>query len=391
MQHNVLRCDKILTNIILKEYTTFIKETVFDFKATNYKILEETNVGDNRILKGTLFVGENASGKTQVLESIVLLLNILLDNVEPEFIMKNSMYTKGIKYSLTYIFNVENNIIKYYIEFEGNTIKCEELYVNDNLKLKRNGKNGKTYFNEEKENNDINSSLSLLKLEYYNTRLNNDVILNKWFDFLKNSLYMNCMMGNRLVKSYNTARIYEQFIEKYAEVNDASKLNDFIKKIGYNSEIVFNKNSNSISINSQIIGVMKKNTKFVMPLPLESTGNKAFINLILPIIYATKNDCMIIIDNFSSGLHNELEEALIKYSFNNSKNSQIFFTSHSTNLLDTTILRPDQIYSFSFDSKDGTKIKRFSDESPRESQNIEKMYLNGAFDGMPKYNKEFRN
>ena len=56
-------------------------------------------------------------------------------------------------------------------------------------------------------------------------------------------------------------------------------------------------------------------------------------------------------------------------------------------MLDTTILRPDQIYSFSFVSKDGTKIKRFSDESPRESQNIEKMYLNGAFDGMPKYNK----
>ena len=391
MQHNVLRCDKILTNIILKEYTTFIKETVFDFRATNYKILEETNVGDNRILKGALFVGENASGKTQVLESIILLLNILLDNVEPEFIMKKSMYTKGIKYNLTYIFNVENNIIKYYIEFEGNTIKCEELYVNDNLKLKRNGKNGKTYFNEEKENNDINSSLSLLKLEYYNTRLNNDVILNKWFNFLKNSLYMNCMMGNRLVKSYNTARISEQFIEKYADVNDASKLNDFIKKIGYNSEIVFNKNSNGIAINLQIIGVRKNDTKFVMPLPLESTGNKAFINLILPIIYATKNDCMIIIDNFSSGLHNELEEALIRYFFNNSKNSQIFFTSHSTNLLDTTILRPDQIYSFSFDSKDGTKIKRFSDESPRESQNIEKMYLNGAFDVMPKYNKEFRN
>ena len=306
MQHNVLRCDKILTNIILKEYTTFIKETIFDFRATNYKILEETNVGDNRILKGALFVGENASGKTQVLESIILLLNILLDNVEPEFIMKKSMYTKEIKYNLTYIFNVENNIIKYYIEFEGNKIKCEELYVNDNLKLKRNGKNGKTYFNEEKENNDINSSLSLLKLEYYNTRLNNDVILNKWFDFLKNSLYMNCMMGNRLVKSYNTARISEQFIEKYAEVNDASKLNDFIKKIGYNSEIVFNKNfsnaDNSIVINSQkeIIGVRKNDTKFVMPLQLESTGNKAFINLILPIIYATKNDCMIIIDEFSS-------------------------------------------------------------------------------------------
>ena len=100
---------------------------------------------------------------------------------------------------------------------------------------------------------------------------------------------------------------------------------------------------------------------------------------------------MIILDEFSSGLHNELEEALIRYFFNNSKNSQLFFTSHSTNLIDTSILRPDQIYSFRFDSKEGTVIKRFSDENPRESQNIEKMYLNGVFDGMPEYNKEFKN
>ena len=115
------------------------------------------------------------------------------------------------------------------------------------------------------------------------------------------------------------------------------------------------------------------------------------MNLILPFIYACENDCMIIIDEFSSGLHNELEESLIRYFFNNSHNSQIFFTSHSTNLLDTSILRPDQIYSFSFDPKKGTQIKRFSDENPRESQNLEKMYLNGVFDGKPNYNKEFKN
>ena len=207
---------------------------------------------------------------------------------------------------------------------------------------------------------------------------------------------MNCLLGGRAIKSYNPTKISEQFIEKYAENNDASKLNKFIDKLGYNSEIVFNKQTSNIDetivINSdkEIIGLKKKGTNFVMPLPLESTGNKAFMSSILPINYATKNNCMIIVDEFSSGLHNELEEALIKYFFNNSNNSQIFFTSHSTNLLDTSILRPDQIYSFKFDSKEGTLIKRFSDENPRESQNIEKMYLNGVFDGMPEYNKEFK-
>ena len=43
------------------------------------------------------------------------------------------------------------------------------------------------------------------------------------------------------MKSYNPAKISEQVIYKYAEAKDASKLNEFINKLGYNSEIVFNK------------------------------------------------------------------------------------------------------------------------------------------------------
>ena len=384
----------MLTGITLKDYTTFIEKTTFDFKATNYKILEDSNVGENRVLKGTLFIGENASGKTQVLNAIVLLLNLLLENSEQNFIIKKSMYTKGTKFSLSYTFNVNSNDIKYEVTFEGNSINSEKLYVNDEMKLNRLNKTGQTNFGEEKDNKDINPSLSLLKLEYYNTKFNNDPILNTWFDFLKNSIYVNCLLG--VVKSYNPAKISEQLITKYAETNDATKINILISKLGYNSEVVFNKQASNqdktIVINSEkeMISLKKKNTDVVIPMVLESTGNQAFINAILPFDYATKNNCMIIVDEFSSGLHNELEEALIKYFFNNSKNSQIFFTSHSTNLLDTSILRPDQIYSFKFNFPQGTLIKRFSDENPRESQNIEKMYLNGVFDGMPKYNKEFK-
>ena len=206
---------------------------------------------------------------------------------------------------------------------------------------------------------------------------------------------MNCLHG--FIKSYNPVKVSEQMIFKYAEGKDATELNNFIDKFGYNSEVVFNKQVSNkdktmvINSDQETICIRKKGTDVAIPLPLESTGNQVFINAILPIQFSTKNDCMIIVDEFSSGLHNELEEALIKYFFNNSKNSQIFFTSHSTNLIDTSIVRPDQIYSFKFDSKKGTLIKRFSDENPRESQNMEKMYLNGVFDGMPKYDKEFKN
>lgn len=384
----------MLTSIILKDYTTFISKTIFDFNATNYKILEDTNVGKNRVLKGALFVGENASGKTQVLEAIVLLLDLLLENSEQNYIVKKSLYTKGTKFNLDYKFKVNKSEISYEVGFESNHIDYEKLYVDKELKLERMKKSGKTYFNETKDNDNIDLQLSLLKLEYYNTRFDGDKTLNEWFNFLKNSIYINCLKQD--FKSYNKARISEQLIYKYAENNNPSNLNSFINKIGYNSEIVFEKQvtnkDKTIVINSdkEMIGLKKKGTDVILPLQMESAGNQSFLNLILPIKYAVQNNCMIIIDEFSSGLHNELEESLIKYFFNNSNNSQMFFTSHSTNLIDTYILRPDQIYSFKFDAKNGTIIKRFSEENPRESQNMQKMYLSGVFDGLPNYNKEFK-
>lgn len=386
----------MLLELILKDYATFINETTFDFKATNSKILDSVNVASNRVLKGAFFIGENASGKTQVLEAIKLLLDLLFENNEVLAIKKKSLYTKGTKFSITYIFLVDNKRIKYFIEFDGNDINLEKLFIDEDLALERIKNNGRIYIKEQKDVEDIPLNLPLLKLEYYNTRFNNEPLLNKWFDFLKNSLYLNCLVRGGYIKSYNPSEISKQSLEKYAKDNDESKINKLLNKIGYNSEIVFkNVNSsidNSIIIGSseKIIGLKKKGTDVVIPLSFESTGNKIFTSSLLPFDYSVNTDCMLIIDEFSSGLHNELEEALIKYFFNHSKNSQIFVATHSTNILDTSILRPDQVYAFRFDSKEGTVINRFSNESPRESQNIEKMYLNGVFDGMPKYNKEFK-
>ena len=97
---------------------------------------------------------------------------------------------------------------------------------------------------------------------------------------------------------------------------------------------------------------------------------------------------MLIIDEFSSAFHNELERLLIKYFMNKSKNSQVFIVSHSTNLLSNSIFRPDQEYSVDF-FENGSVINRFSNDKPREAQNIEKMYNSGCFGGKPTYKPEY--
>ena len=207
----------MLTSITLKNYTTFITETTFDFTATNSKILDETNVGDNRVLKGSLFVGENASGKTQTLKALKILLNLLFGNEEIYLGSLSSLYTNSEKFSFSYDFKVDENEIKYFIEFDGFIIKKEKLYVNDKLIINRLNNNGEIRINDEvKDVNDINDNLLLLKLEYYNTRFNNDELLNKWFDFLKNSIYVETFLSKKRVKSYNPSKADFQIIEKYA-------------------------------------------------------------------------------------------------------------------------------------------------------------------------------
>ena len=99
----------------------------------------------------------------------------------------------------------------------------------------------KNYLTEDSTDIDINPQLSIVRFIYFSTRFNNHPILNQWFDFLKNSMYINCILGGSFAKSYNFLKTAEQIIDKSAENNDATDLNKFMKELGYNSEVVFNK------------------------------------------------------------------------------------------------------------------------------------------------------
>lgn len=382
----------MLKKVILDNFKTFINRTEISFEATNYKFLEFENVGLNRILKGALFVGENASGKTQILKSITFLLDLLFGTNEVDFTYNKSFYTKKDTYSLRYLFEIDNQEIDYEIEIDTYKIVKEKLLINNKLIVDRLGKTAQFDYNGKKTYNDVSDKLLFLRRLFFDTHFYDDDTLNHWFTFMKNSVYVNCY--NRQIITYNNNKL---LASEYLNENGTQAINNFFKKINYNQEVKYDndtKNQFGLNIkssdNSKFISFMKKGTNVFIPEYFESTGNNTLIQLLPSFIHAINNDCMLIIDEFSSGLHNELEECLIKYFNHYSGNSQMFFTSHSTNILNNTILRPDQIYSVSFKGKDGSVLKRFSDEMPREAQNTEKMYLNGVFDGMPRYNKFFK-
>ena len=58
----------MLQSVSVEGFKSFKKYAEVDLKKTQYQILEKTNVNDG-ILKGCMFVGGNASGKTNFIEA----------------------------------------------------------------------------------------------------------------------------------------------------------------------------------------------------------------------------------------------------------------------------------------------------------------------------------
>lgn len=383
----------MLKKLVLENFKTFIKPTTIEFSSTNYKFLEKENVGANKILKGALFVGENASGKTQILTSIKFLLDLLFKDNDIDFLLNKSFYTTKESYNIKYFFVIDNVNINYELEVGVNRIIKEKLECDNKIIIDRLGNVAQFNYDENKTYNDLSDKLLFLRRIYFDTHFYDDKALNTWLSYLKNSVYVNCY--SRKVIAYNNSNL---LAHEYLNECGTDAMNEFFDKINYNQKISYGvetPNGNEIfNVKSRddkkFVSFVKDGTNIYIPEMLESTGNQTFIQLLPAFIHAINTNCMLIIDEFSSGFHNELEECLIKYFNHYSKNSQMIFTSHSTNILNNTIIRPDQIYSVSFKPSIGSTIKRFSDEMPREAQNTEKMYLNGVFDGMPRYNKIFK-
>ena len=58
----------MLTKITLNNFKSFKNKVTVDLMKTNYTILPQ-NVADNGVLKGCIFVGANASGKSNIILS----------------------------------------------------------------------------------------------------------------------------------------------------------------------------------------------------------------------------------------------------------------------------------------------------------------------------------
>ena len=118
----------------------------------------------------------------------------------------------------------------------------------------------------------------------------------------------------------------------------------------------------------------------------ESNGTRQLFGVLLRLLDVVKNGKALMLDEFDLSLHTLLADFILDLIHASAK-SQLLFTSHNTNLIDTNRLRKDQILFVNKKDDGSTEVYSLYDfKGFRETMDAEKGYIQGRFDAIPMVN-----
>ena len=118
----------------------------------------------------------------------------------------------------------------------------------------------------------------------------------------------------------------------------------------------------------------------------ESDGTRRLFAFAGPWLDVLANGRIIFIDELGTSLHPLIVRfliGLIQSPEINKNNAQLIFTTHDTSVLDTDILRRDQVWFVEKDGDQASKLYPLSDFMPRKKEALERGYLKGRYGALP--------
>ncbi len=119
----------------------------------------------------------------------------------------------------------------------------------------------------------------------------------------------------------------------------------------------------------------------------ESEGTRVWYQLISPLLNVLRTGEILLFDEMDASLHPHLTAKIVDLFYDektNPHNAQLIFTTHDTNLL--LQLNRDEIWLTEKDNQGATTLTalaEFSGDTVRRSMNLERNYLQGRYGGLP--------
>lgn len=416
----------MLVNFRVENFKSFKDLAEFSMESTKLKNLKDSNtfsVQNMSLLKSAVIYGANASGKSSLLDAIRSMSSIVRNSVDIEksknyrarpFLLNKETENKRTIFEIEFI--VASTIYRYGFEIDINSSILKEWLFQKNLAprsryvslferelndivIGSNFKEGSKLFEKTR-----NNALFLTVVAQFNGEIAESLV--GWFNDLK--ILSNTQ--SEAFEHYSFSKLDDQkFREKIVSlvksadtgIHGISKseisFDDLIKEdsnIGNMPDFILDKikENGMSSIKTEHIQYGKENTFHEMKsfdLNFESDGTQKLLALSAPLIDALDNGHVIIIDELDNSLHTDLVEAIVKLfnsSKTNTKNSQLIFTTHDTNLLNQKIFRRDQVWFAQknvLGQSELYSLVEYGKGKARDDLALEKNYLDGSFGAKP--------
>ncbi len=416
---------------------------LLQFSVNNYKSIKDTitfsmattskdegnsfNIGKYELLKSAIIYGANASGKSNFLKAMAFMGKIVLnknkviqstDTLE-HFPFKLNTDTQNSSSTFEIVCFINNIKYRYGFEIDDTTVYAEWLYADEK------GKESKLFYRDVEEDDYINPTKfkegyksfdkKELKINVPKNQLfiwkcdQNDGEVSKsilgWFnrfnliDGMEHDGYIGFAMDqmenedfkNEIVNLVKTADIgIEDIIlerekvpsEFFEEMSIPSDLKEKILEGGGLQRVLLNTYHKQYDENDNEVG------KIIFELDEEeSKGTRKFFKMSAPILNTLREGKILIIDELDASLHPMLTRHLIKLFHNekiNTKNAQLIFATHDTNMLTPTMFRRDQIWLTEKDKFGATDIYSLAQlKDVIKNENFEKQYIQGKYGAIP--------
>jgi uncharacterized protein len=105
-----------------------------------------------------------------------------------------------------------------------------------------------------------------------------------------------------------------------------------------------------------------------------------------PLLDIIKRGSVLVIDELDRSLHPLIVRQIVQVFQSEATKgckAQLIFSTHDTSLLDSKLLRRDQIWLAEKKQDQSSRLVPLADFSPRKSEALEKGYLGGRYGGIP--------
>ncbi|ARR03547.1 MULTISPECIES: ATP/GTP-binding protein [Campylobacter] len=322
-------------------------------KGTKY----EYNYFNNRLPKSVFLFGQNAVGKTNVLESIDNLFNIINKGID-------------LEQQKTFI-NASTNELKYHLEVIcGNDLYTYKLEINQEKILYEYLSKNNEQFYEFKDDTlvsnrykDFKSLLSVKSKTTILQKLKDNIILE-----ISEFIEYDCMFY-KIEHGMRGYKIRDEEIKIFFERKKDAVINILTILDNSITDFYF------LDLKDNSYKMILKRGDIDFGIELESSGIKKIIWLVPIIIFTMENGGITLIDELDSSIGTISLIRFLNSTINSedNKKGQFLISTHNPLLFDTELLSPDQIYIVTKEDY-ATKINSLDSFELRKDKR--KAYLN---------------